>query len=186
VSGGTEQLRDSWGGDIAERRLRRQHLIGRRLESPTSALTWLVGVQSQDYGPAKWSLGLRAEGTSDADLDLRYDEGELLRTHVLRATWHFVSPEDIRWMLELTGPRVHALNAYYYRQLDLDPALRQRSARLLADVLQGGNHLTRKQISALLEREGISAAGLRMGYILMHAELEGVVCSGVRSGKQHT
>ena len=47
-------------------------------------------------------------------------EGAILRTHVLRPTWHFVTPDDIRWLLRLTAPRVQALNAGMYRKLELD------------------------------------------------------------------
>jgi hypothetical protein len=69
---------------------------------------------------------MRTAGTRDADVEQVFATGRILRTHLLRPTWHFVLPEDIRWMLQLTAPRVHALNAYYCRQVGLDEAtLRQ-------------------------------------------------------------
>ena len=52
-----------------------------------------------------------------------------MRTHVLRPTWHFVTPQDLRWLLALTAPRVHQLNAYYYRQSGLDAAALARPRR---------------------------------------------------------
>jgi hypothetical protein len=55
---------------------------------------------------------LRVPGATAA----AFDAGHFLRTHVLRPTWHFVAPEDIRWLLALTGPRVHRLNGTIYRQ----------------------------------------------------------------------
>ena len=72
------------------------------------------------FPAAKWALGLRARGLGDADIEQAFNDGKILRTHILRPTWHFVSPADIRWMLALSAPRVHALNAYYYRQAGLD------------------------------------------------------------------
>jgi len=39
----------------------------------------------------------------------------------MRPTWHFVTPANIRWMLELTAPRVHAANTFMYRKLELLP-----------------------------------------------------------------
>ncbi|MGH3343068.1 MAG: DNA glycosylase AlkZ-like family protein [Carbonactinosporaceae bacterium] len=87
----------------------------------------------------------------------------MLRTHVLRPTWHFVLPQDIRWMLELTAPRVHALNAYYYRKLELDDAVFAKCHALLVDTLRGGHQLTRRQIHSLLEGSGIMVNGLRPG-----------------------
>jgi Winged helix DNA-binding domain len=172
--------------DVAHARLRSLRLTGDRFEKPEDVVRWLGVVQSQDYGPAKWSVAERTTGVSDAAMDEAYAAGTILRTHVLRPTWHFVLPGDIRWMLELTAPRVHALNAYYYRQLGLDDAVLAKSSALLTDALKGGNRLTRKELAAVLERSGIATAGFRMAYMLMNAELNGVVCSGGLNGKQHT
>jgi len=89
-------------------------------------------------------------------------------------------------MLELTAPRVHALNRYYYRQLEIDDALHRRCQALLTAELRGENYLTRKEIGAIFARSGIEATALRLGYLLIHAELEGLICSGPRRGKQQT
>ncbi|QXJ25662.1 winged helix DNA-binding domain-containing protein [Actinomadura graeca] len=148
---------------------------------------WFGALQSQDYHPAKWAVAQRlGTGVTDAGLDRVFDDGGILRTHVLRPTWHFVAPADLRWLLGLTAPRVHALNAYPYRRSELDGPLLRRSTDLIADAVAGGNHLTRTEVAALLARHGIAAAGFRLGYILMHAELERVICSGPLRGRQHT
>ncbi|MFI0451494.1 winged helix DNA-binding domain-containing protein [Actinomadura sp. 6N118] len=148
---------------------------------------WFGGLQSQDYHPAKWAIAQRlGPGVTDADLDRAFDDGAILRTHVLRPTWHFVTPADLCWLLELTAPRVHALNGYAYRQGELDGPLLRRTTDLIAHAVAGGNHLTRTEIAALLAHHGITAKGFRLGYILIHAELERVICSGPLRGKQHT
>lgn len=148
---------------------------------------WFGGLQSQDYHPAKWALAQRlGPGVTDADLDRAFDDGVILRTHVLRPTWHFVAPADLRWLLELTAPRIHALNTYAYRRGELDGPLLRRTTDLIADAVADGNHLTRTEIAALLARHGITAEGFRLGYILIHAELERMICSGPLRGKQHT
>jgi len=67
---------------------------------------WLGAVQSQDYGPAKWAVGMRQRRASDAAVERAFAEGRILRTHVLRPTWHFVLPADIRWLLTATAPRL--------------------------------------------------------------------------------
>jgi len=148
---------------------------------------WLVAVQAQDYFGAKWALGLRLQDAHDADIDRAFDAGIILRTHVLRPTWHFVTPADIRWLLSLTAPSVHAVNAHRYRQLELDNAIFKRSHKALIKALQGGQHLTREELGEALEKVGIAEAkGQRLAYIVMHAELEGLICSGPRRGKQFT
>jgi hypothetical protein len=119
-------------------------------------------------------------------MDQAFAHGTILRTHVLRPTWHFVLPADIRWMLELTAPRVHALNAYQYRQLELDDAVLEKCNALIIAALRGGNQLTRKELWTHLESTGIATGGFRLSYLLMNVELRGLICSGGLDGKQHT
>jgi hypothetical protein len=126
------------------------------------------------------------ESTTDSMIEQAFNEGKILRTHVMRPTWHFVTPADIRWLLELTAPRLNAANATRYRQLELDEALLSRSNDVIAGALQGGQMLTRAELGAALAEAGILAKGLRLIYILFRAELDGVVCSGPRRGKQFT
>lgn len=181
---GMDARRDA--ADIARQRMRSVGLVGPALPGYAEVIRRLGAVQAQDYGPAKWSLAQRLTSVQDPVLEQAFSEGRLIRTHVLRPTWHFVLPEDLRWMLELTAPRVHALNRYYYRQLGLDQALHRRCENLLAAELQGGNFLTRKEIGIIMARSGVEATAMRIGYILIHAELEGLICSGPRRGKQQT
>ncbi len=172
--------------DLLSRRLRNQHVAGVPLERPEDVVHWLGAVQSQDYLGAKWSVGQRVRNGTDAAVERAFTAGAILRTHMLRPTWHFVAPADIRWMLRLTAPHVHALNAYSYRELELDETVFARSHRLLTRALEGGTELTRLELAAVLRRGGISARSRRLAYIMMHAELEGLVCSGAVRGKQHT
>jgi hypothetical protein len=92
--------------DLIRQRLRNQKLVGSALRQPSEVVAWLGAVQAQDYAGAKWALSQRAKGLTDAAVDQAFAAGAILRTHVLRPTWHFVTPADIRWMLALTAPRV--------------------------------------------------------------------------------
>jgi hypothetical protein len=172
--------------DITQQRLLNQHLSADPFEKPRDVVDWLVGVQAQDYFGAKWALGLRLQNAHDIDIDRAFNEGAILRTHVMRPTWHFVTPADIRWLLALTAPRVHAVNAHRYRELGLDDATLKRGHKVLGKALRG-HHLTREELGAPLEKAGIAEAeGQRLAYLVMHAELEGLICSGPRRGKQFT
>lgn len=171
---------------IAARRLGAQRLVGRPFADPVEVVRSLGAVQAQDYAGAKWALAQRTTGSTEADIDALFDAGAILRTHVLRPTWHFVDPADIRWLLALTAPRVHAACAYQYRVLGLDDAAFARSDEVIAAALAGGVHLTRAELGRVLTAAGIAADGLRLGYLVSHAELEGVICSGARRGRQHT
>jgi len=172
--------------DIADLRLHNQGLSKFRFMNPSNVVSQLGAVQAQDYSGAKWALGQRIQNATDAAINQSFNEGEILRTHLLRSTWHFVTPADIRWMLELTAPRVHAVNAYMYRKLELDDAILKRSNAVLTNALQRGRQLTRMELASAFKSAGIIADGLRLGYFMMYAELEGLICSGARRAKQFT
>src|SRR5262245_48950376 len=172
--------------DIIRQRLHNQLLSHTKFTQPSQVVAWLGAVQSQDYAGAKWAVAQRTKGLIDSDIEQAFAEGEILRTHVMRPTWHFVTPADIRWLLELTAPRVNAVNAYMYWQLELDDALLRRSNAVIAKTLQGGRMCTRAELGVALAEAGIVAEGMRLGYIVHRAELDAVVCSGPRRGKQFT
>lgn len=174
---------------IARRRLRNQHLLGAPFARPEEVVRWFGAVQAQEYPGATWGIAQRADGLTQAAIDQAFAQGALLRTHAMRPTWHFVAPADIRWLLMLTSPRVHAANATYYRKLELDDGILARGAGAIADALRGGKHLTRDELAAALERAGIAGVAddrMRLTYLVMYAELEGLICSGAMRGKQHT
>jgi hypothetical protein len=171
---------------IDQERLRNQGIEGRPLKRAADVVRWLVASQAQDFAGAKWALGLRTAGATDAAVEKEVNDGAILRTHVMRPTWHFVTPEDIRWMLALTAPRVNAVNAHRYRQLELDAATFQKANAALTKALEGGRQLTRDELRQLLVRAGVAVDGQRMAHILMRAELDARVCSGARRGKKFT
>ena len=146
--------------EVLHRRLATQRLLADRLDSPAAVVGLLAGVQSQEFGHALWSLGMRSGGTF-ADAQAAFDRGEFVRTHVLRPTWHFARPEDIGWLLEVTAPRVHQLNGTMYRKLGLDPAALDRAAerdRRRADR-RGGAHPGRARPAAGHQRPDAGLPG---------------------------
>jgi hypothetical protein len=156
------------------------------MSSAEEVVGWLGAVQAQDFAGAKWALGLRMKEATDSSVEKAFNDGAILRTHILRPTWHFVTPADIRWIQALTAPRVNVVNAHMYRQLELDEKLFASSNALITKVLSGGQQLTREELGAALAAGGIEASGMRLGYIVHRAELDAVVCSGPRRGKQFT
>ncbi len=172
---------------IAGQRLRNQWIDAPARGEAAAVVEQLVAVQAQDYAGAKWALGLRLRGSDEKQIEKAFNEGQILRTHLLRPTWHFVLPRDIRWLLELTGPRVAALNAGMQRKAGLDAAVFRKAERVLSAALSGGTHLTRDELRIELKRAGLRTEGeFRFAYLLMHAEVVGLICSGPRRGKQFT
>ena len=170
--------------DILSHRLVNQQIAETKFKKPAEVVGYMGAIQAQDYGMAKWAIGLRLPGSTDADIEKAFNDGLILRTHMLRPTWHFVCPKDIKWILELSAPRVHAFNALYYRKEGLDSKTLKRCNDLLGKTLEGCQELNRAEIKTVLEGAKIKTEGLRMALILMHAELDAVICSGAKKGKQ--
>lgn len=149
-----------------------------------------TAMQAQEYPYALWATAQRRqagpEGNGAADLADAVDRGEILRTHVLRPTWHFLAPADARWLLGLTAPHVHRSNKAYYAKFGLDGAVLSQVHRVLEAELAGGRHRTRGQLQQALASAGIEASGIRLSYALMHAELEELIISGASQGKQRS
>jgi hypothetical protein len=171
---------------IALHRLHSQHLLGSRFKRPEEVVSWFGAVQSQDYAAAKWALAQRLENPMDIEIEKAFANGAILRTHLMRPTWHFVSPLDIRWILELTASRVKAVLATPFRKAGLDVETLSRSRVALEQALEGGRSLTRAELRTAFERAGIPGLDQRFPYLLTQAELDGLICSGPRKGKQFT
>jgi hypothetical protein len=150
-------------------------------------VAWLGAVQAQDYGAAKWALALRMRGAAGVEpIERAFDEGRILRTHLMRPTWHFVAAGDIRWLLELTAPRVRPSLGFGRKYYGLTDAMHRRATRVIERALEREECLTRPELADRLGRAGIAATGVPLALITMSAELDGVVCSGPRRGKQAT
>lgn len=172
--------------DVVPWRLHPQGLVGSGFASPVDAVEALGAVQAQDHAIALWSLAQRVPGATVDQVQGLLDEGALLRTHILRPTWHYVAPADIRWMLDVTSPRVHVQNGTYYRRHGFDDDLYDRSHAVLRDAVGDGAHPTRAEVAEHLAAAGIAVSGMALEHLVMHAELEGVICSGPMRGRQQT
>jgi hypothetical protein len=172
--------------DIIRYRLINQQIAETKFKKPAEIVSWMVAMQAQDFSMAKWAIGLRLPGINDNDVENAFNNGTILRTHLMRPTWHFITPGDIRWMLMLTAPRVNAVNAFMYRKMELDNKIFKRSNDALLKALQGGKQLTRTKLQSVLKQKKIVADGIRLSCLMMRAELDGIICSGPREGKQFT
>jgi len=172
--------------DIAQQRLYNQHISRQVFNTPAEIVKYMGAMQAQDYAGAKWAVGLRLLNGNEAAITAALAESSIIRIHVLRPTWHFVSPDDVRWMLDLTAPRINALSGTGYRQFGLDGAVFKRSNDALAKALEGGKQLNRDEVRVVLHQAGVQTNELRFIHILLRAEVDKVICIGGRQGKQFT
>lgn len=172
--------------DIPQLRLINQQITGSTFTQPSGLLNYMAGMQAQDYGQAKWALGSRLPGSTDAFMEQAIANKEVVRTWLMRGTIHLAAAADVRWLLTLLGPRLIAAFAIRDQQLKLDAATVTRCNSILTRALKGGNQLTREELAAALAYNGIIAEGQRLSHILYRAGFDQLICFGVKRGNSFT
>jgi hypothetical protein len=173
--------------DIARWRLRSQHLVSPYAVSAREAVGSLLAVQAENPSQAAWAVASRTSSPDQAELAALLDDGTILRTHVLRPTWHFVRAEDAGWLLDLTGPRVRRVTGQQLHNAHgLDGRSVDHAVAAVTDALASRGQLTRAQLADELRDRGIPGSGQMLMILLAHAELGGLICSGRIAGGEHT
>ena len=100
-------------------RLLSQQLICPIFEDPSEVVSWFGAIQAQDYRAMRWAVTSRTRKPSFKAFQQAFDEGNIIRAHLLRCTWQLVSAEDFGWMRLLCYDKALAtMNAWmggYYR-----------------------------------------------------------------------
>lgn len=172
--------------DITTLRLINQQLAGTLLKTAKELVGWMGAMQAQDYNQAKWALGVRLPHLTEDQIESDFNQGEILRTHLMRPTWHFVSAEDIYWMLELTAPQIKSVLNSRHRELGLTERLVSKSHEVLVDALSGNKSMTREELLNELKKENIPTDLQSASHFMLRAEIDGIICSGVMKGKKQT
>ncbi|WP_374174366.1 winged helix DNA-binding domain-containing protein [Flavobacterium tructae] len=170
---------------IAQLRLISQKLHKTTDNTPQEIVQHLGAMQAQDYAMAKWAVGSRCDASEKA-IEEAINSAQIIRTHILRPTWHFVSADDIYWMLDLSGPQVKRIVTSYVKKYGYDAKKLDQTNAAIQKILAGNNHLTREEIMQELSITKTPSPDHLSGPIMMYAELDGLVCNGKMKGKQMT
>ncbi|MDR0537543.1 MAG: winged helix DNA-binding domain-containing protein [Tannerellaceae bacterium] len=171
---------------IANLRLHSQQLVLPQYHTAKDIAEWMGAMQAQDCNMAKWAVGIRLRNCHLKDVESALDKGAILRTHVLRPTWHFVSSENIRWMLALSAKHIITAIRSRDRELGITEDVYSKTNDIIIKSLEGGRNLTREALSEIIERHGLVVNYARISHFLMRAEAEGIICSGIMQDNSHT
>ena len=171
--------------DLARLRLSSQQISSTQFSTSRQLAGWMCAMQAQDYAMLQWALGARLPGSTVADVEAAVASAEIIRTHLLRPTWHLVAAEDLRWLLGLTAPRLRASLKPRHAGLGLSDAVHAESQQIMLGLLSGGRQLTGEELGAEFEKANIPTGENRLSHLLMRAELDALLCSGAtRKGKR--
>ena len=173
--------------ELLARRLENQRLGELRCARAVEVVSWFGAVQAQDFPGAAWAVTQRiGADNAPGEVEAAFARGDILRTHVMRPTWHLVAGADLPWLIELTGSRVDRGAASRHRQLGLDAPTFKRANHLIEKALAGSRHRTRAELGAILATGGVQIDPARLTHITMHAEVTGLICSGNPAGATQT
>lgn len=167
-------------------RLKQQKINYQDLSTPKEVVAYMGAMQAQDLEMSKWAIGQRLFNSTKETIENALNDGTLVRTHILRPTWHIVAGKDIRWMMALTGKNIKTLSATYERKLGMDAALFVKANDLIVKALEGGKSLTRQEVMQELEKGGIQTDSSRAVHFMINAETDAIVCNGTPKGKEIT
>lgn len=171
---------------IAFHRLANQQIARQRSADINALSVYLGAVQAQDASMAKWAFGSRIASLLEGDFDNAFNAGRLIRTHVMRPTWHIVPADDLGWMLDISAPSLKNLLKTRHAELGLTPALIDTCFGLFEKALSGASHLTKEELTSELAKHKVVVDNQQMYHLTFLAEIEKLVCSGVLKQKKHS
>src|SRR5690606_19726113 len=117
--------------DLSRLRLAHQQISVNHLKNPRDVVRWMGAIQAQDFGMSLWAVGVRLPQAAQSAVLKEIDKGSIIRTHLLRPTWHLVAANDVSWLLDLSAPRIRTLVKSRQRELELTPAVLKKSASVM-------------------------------------------------------
>lgn len=170
--------------DIAHYRLMNQQVTRSAFTEPGELVSWMGCMQAEEYTSAKWAIGNRIPHITDAAIEKSFNKGEFFRAQVLRPAWHFVAPADIGWMLQLSSQRIKTFYTTLHTKLDITKKDLKKSKSIITKALSGKDRMTRAELLLLCRQAKIRTDEIRINFLIIDAELDGLVVSGGRRGNE--
>ncbi|MDR5699598.1 winged helix DNA-binding domain-containing protein [Agromyces aerolatus] len=168
--------------DVSRWRLRSQLLAAPHGDAE-QVVRALLAVQAENPSQSAWAVATRTEAPDQDDLAAALATGQVLRTHILRSTWHYVPADDVHWLQELTSPRVLPVYEQQLRPLgDRVPAI----AGIVEAALGEASALTRTELATRLAERGEPLTGQPLGLLMAWLEVHNRVTSGAPRDGEHT
>lgn len=172
--------------DIVQLRLQNQKIVGFHFKTPEEVVSWMGGMQAQDYLGSLWAIGLRTQSCTEKEVEKAIADRKIVRTWPMRRTLHFVPAEDVHWMVGLTSERIINIYGAHMPQLGLNEEILAHARKVITKELIGGKIVTRPALNEALEKAGIDTKEGRGLHLVWRLGQESLICFGPREGKQQT
>ena len=161
-------------------RLLNQQLAAPQFSDPAQVVSHMGAIQAQEYRMMRWAVAMRTRKPSARAFKAAFDDGRIIRLHLMRGTWQLVSADDYWWMLDLCAPKAIAVTRGWMSSNRISiPEKEQMDIRdILAQTAADKGSVTKEDFVQALDEREIRMDAHRLSYHIRMAELTGTLCSG--------
>jgi hypothetical protein len=161
-------------------RLLNQQLAAPQFSDPAQVVSHMGAIQAQEYRMMRWAVAMRTRKPSARAFKAAFDDGRIIRLHLMRGTWQLVSDDDYWWMLDLCAPKAIAVIRGWMSSNRISiPEKEQMDIRdILAQTAADKGSVTKEDFVQALDEREIRMDAHRLSYHIRMAELTGTLCSG--------
>ena len=161
-------------------RLLNQQLTAPQFSDPAQVVSHMGAIQAQEYRMMRWAVAMRTRKPSARAFKAAFDDGRIIRLHLMRGTWQLVSADDYWWMLNLCAPKAIAVIRGWMSSNRISiPEKEQMDIRdILAQTAADKGSVTKEDFVQALDEREIRMDAHRLSYHIRMAELTGTLCSG--------
>ena len=161
-------------------RLLNQQLVASQFSHPTEVVSHMGAIQAQEYRMMRWAVAMRTRKPSHKEFKRAFDNGEIIRLHLMRGTWQLVTAEDYWPFIELSAPKAIAVTKGWMNsnKITIDEKEMNRVRSILEQKTADKGSATKEDFIQALAEKNIQMADHRLSYHIRMAELQGIICSG--------
>ena len=161
-------------------RLLNQQLIAQQFSTPAEVVRYMGAMQAQEYRMMRWAVAMRTRKPSCKTFKKAFDEGKIIRLHLMRGTWQLVSAEDYWSMIDLFAPKAIAVTKGWMssNKIAIPDEELMRIREILVQTAADKRSVTKEDFVQALADRNLQMDDHRLSYHIRMAEMAGILCSG--------
>lgn len=161
-------------------RLLNQQLVAPQFCDPAEVVGHMGAIQAQEYRLMRWAVAMRTRKPSTKAFKEAYDNGRILRLHLMRGTWQLITAEDYWPMLELCAPKAISVIKGWMSSSKISIPDREllQVREILLQTAADKRSVTKEDFVQALTEKDIRMDDHRLSYHIRMAEYSGDLCSG--------
>ena len=161
-------------------RLLNQQLVAPQFSNPAEVVGHMGAIQAQEYRMMRWAVAMRTCKPSHQAFKKAFDDGRIIRLHLMRGTWQLVAADDYWPMVDLFAPKAIAVTKGWMssNKVSISDEELMRVREILSDTASALHSATKEDFERALAERQIAMDDHRLSYHIRMAEMSGVLCSG--------